>query len=110
LARASFFRKRYFKMKTLSEISETLKDNKVFLRENYRVKNIGIFGSYLRGEDNKGSDLDILVDFEAPVTLIEFISLENYLSDLLGVSVDLVMKSALRPRIGENILREVVFV
>ena len=72
------------------------------------MKSIGVFGSYIRGEEKEKSDLDILVEFEEPVSLLKFIELENYLSDSIGVKVDLVMKSALKPRIGKRILEEVV--
>ncbi|MCS6937353.1 MAG: nucleotidyltransferase family protein [Candidatus Bipolaricaulota bacterium] len=80
------------------------------LREKYRVKSLGIFGSYVRGDQRKKSDLDILVEFLEPPSLFTLIELENYLSDLLGMKVDLVMKSALKPRIGQHVLREVVMV
>jgi len=65
----------------------------------------------VRGEAKEESDLDILVEFEpdAEISLLEFVELENYLSDLLGVKVDLVEKSALKPRIGKRILSEVVY-
>lgn len=69
---------------------------------------MGIFGSYIKGEEKEKSDLDILVEFEEPVSPLKFIGLENCLSDSIGVKVDLVMKSALKPRIGKHILKEVV--
>ena len=80
-------------------------------KEKYGSKEIGIFGSYLRGEAKKESDIDILVEFnpDAKISLLDFVELENYLSDLLGVKVDLVEKSALKPRIGKQILSEVVY-
>ena len=71
---------------------------------------MGVFGSYTRDEQSPSSDLDLLVTFHEPPSLLRFIELENYLSDLLGVKVDLVMKDALKPRIGERILNEVVTV
>lgn len=80
------------------------------LRERYGVRTLGLFGSYLRGEQRRGSDLDILVEFERTPTFFRFIELEDHLAGLLGVNVDLVMKSALKPRIGERILAEVVAV
>jgi hypothetical protein len=67
-----------------------------------------LFGSYVRHEESKNSDLDILVTFTKPPSLFKLIRLENHLSDLLGVKVDLVMKDSLKPAIGRNILREVV--
>jgi predicted nucleotidyltransferase len=74
------------------------------------VKTIGVFGSYVRGEQKRGSDVDVLVEFEEPVGLFEFMDLEDYLSELLGVKVDLVSKKALKPHIGENILQEVIMI
>ena len=96
---------------SLDEIKGILKKHKEELKEKYRVKEIGIFGSYLRGEAKKESDLDILVEFEpdAKISLLDFVELENYLSDLLEVKVDLVEKSALKPRISKHILSEVVY-
>ena len=96
-------------MKSVEEIKRTIQEYKGFLRQKYGVKEIGIFGSFVREEEKEGSDLDILVEFERSLGLLKFINLENYLSDLLGVKVDLVMKSALKPRIGKHILREVVY-
>lgn len=77
------------------------------IKEKYSVSYLGIFGSYVRGEQTSDSDLDILVEFVEKPGLFEYIELEDYLSDLLGVKVDLVMKSALKPNIGKRILNEV---
>jgi hypothetical protein len=96
--------------KTAEEIRRILEAHKEKLHQGYYVKEIGIFGSYLRGEQKKTSDVDILVEFERPIGLIEFVRLKNHLSDLLEVNVDLVMKKALRPRIGQRILSEVLYV
>jgi uncharacterized protein len=76
----------------------------------YNVSYLGIFGSYVRGEQEPESDLDILVEFEEAPSFFEYIRLEDYLSEILGVKVDLVMKSALKPAIGKHILEEVVAV
>jgi len=97
-------------MKKIEEIKKKLAELKPSLKEEFKVQSIGVFGSYLRGEEKKGSDLDVLVEFEesAGLSLLDFIGLENYLSDALGVKVDLVEKSALKPRIGKHILEEVV--
>jgi predicted nucleotidyltransferase len=77
------------------------------LKEKYHVSYMGIFGSYIRGKQRPGSDLDILVEFSKTPTIFKFVNLENYLSDALGVKVDLVMKDALKPNIGRHILSEV---
>jgi len=87
-----------------------LRQRKPTLQERFKVKEIGIFGSFVRGEETDTSDLDILVELEKPVGLIKFVGLQNYLSDELGEKVDLVMKGALKPRIKKSILSEVVYV
>lgn len=78
------------------------------LEERFHVRSLGVFGSYVRHEESPESDLDLLVTFEEPPGLMGFLELEHHLSDLLGIKVDLVMKDALKPRIGERILSEVV--
>ena len=79
------------------------------LWEHYGVCFMGVFGSYVRGEQRRSSDLDILVEFDdRPLTLLQFIDLEHYLSDLLEVKVDLVERSTLKPTIGRHILAEVM--
>ena len=95
-------------MKSLDEIQKILKEQKDFLKDKYKVKEIGIFGSYIRGEQKYTSDIDILVEFEKIPSLLKFIELENYLSDILGIKVDLVEKKGLKSRIGRYILQEVV--
>ncbi|MFH1993432.1 MAG: nucleotidyltransferase family protein [Pseudomonadota bacterium] len=95
-------------MKILDEIKKIINEHKLYLEEKYNVKSMGIFGSYLRGEQSGQSDIDILIEFHNPVDLFEFIKLENYLSEILGVKVDLVMKDTLKPRIKDRILREAV--
>lgn len=78
-----------------------------FLREHYGVESLGLFGSYLRGDAGPDSDLDLLVRFHHTPGLIGFVELENYLSDLLGLRVDLVMADALKPNISRRVLAEV---
>lgn len=78
------------------------------LRTRFDVRYFGVFGSYVHGSPRKGSDLDVLVEFSKVPTLFEFIEIESDLSSRLGVKVDLVMKSTLKPLIGRQILAEVV--
>jgi hypothetical protein len=92
----------------LTHIINRLRQALPFLAERYKVRSLGLFGSYVRQSQRADSDLDLLVTFREPPSLLQFIELENYLSDLLGIKVDLVMKDALKPRIGQHILREVV--
>lgn len=74
------------------------------------MKTIGLFGSYVKGEQKDTSDLDVLVDFYEPISLFRFIELEDFLTQQLGVKVDLVMRDALKPRIKDNILSEAIYV
>lgn len=97
-------------MYTIEEIKIILSRNKKELRDNYSVKDIGVFGSRLRGANIEGSDIDILVEFEESPGYFKFLDLEEYLSKLLEMKVDLVVKSALKPRIGKRILEEVEYI
>jgi uncharacterized protein len=94
---------------SFENIKPILKANIDLLREKYSLKTIGVFGSYVRGEQKRDSDLDLLVEFERPIGLFKFLEMEEYLSDLLKVKVDLVSKKALKPRIGRRILEETIF-
>ncbi len=93
-------------IRNLAEIRAELLGRKDALRRDYGVKGLSVFGSYVRGEQRKSSDVDILVEFTRPIGLLKFLKLENELTKLLGVKVDLVTKKALRPRIGKRILKE----
>jgi uncharacterized protein len=93
----------------IDKFRQTLFKHKNELRREYSVKTIGLFGSYVRGEQKKKSDLDVLVEFSKPIGLLKFGALEDYLSGLTGVKVDLVMEGALKPGIGRYILREAVY-
>lgn len=97
-------------MKNLEEIKRTINEQKSSLRERFKVKSIAIFGSYLRGEQNEESDIDILVEFYETIDLFEFVKLENFLSEMLNNKVDLVMKDTLKSRIKDKILREAVVI
>ncbi|BAU22619.1 hypothetical protein THC_0219 [Caldimicrobium thiodismutans] len=97
-------------MTKIEEIKEKIRELKPVLQEKYKVSEIGIFGSYVRGEQKKKSDLDILVDFYEVPDLWSFIELQDFLSKELKVKVDLVMKSALKPYIGKIILQEVIYI
>ena len=79
-----------------------------YLKEKFKVESLGIFGSYVRQDQKPSSDLDLLVTFSDTPTLFQFIELETQLSEKLGIKVDLVMKSDLKPRIKDHILNEVV--
>lgn len=94
---------------SVEQILATLRAHLPELRETYGVRSLGLFGSYVRGQAKKRSDLDLLVEFDdRPLSLFGFIRLERHLSELLGAKVDLVERSALKPAIGRRILEEVV--
>ena len=97
-------------MRDVEDIKGALSQHKTELRKRFKVKTIGVFGSYVRGDQKRQSDVDVLVEFEEAVGLFEFMDLEMYLTDLLGVKVDLVSKKALKQHIGEHILEEVIMV
>ena len=97
-------------MKTFEKLKDTLGSHKQELRDRFKVDEIGIFGSYVRKDQKKKSDLDVLVSFSETIDLFKFVELENFLSDLLGVKVDLVMKDSLKPRLKDRILNEAVYV
>jgi predicted nucleotidyltransferase len=97
-------------MKSLNEIQQTLREQKPYLAEKYGVIIVGVFGSYVRQEQRPDSDLDLLIELDRPpkISLIGLVELEDYLSQLLGVKVDLAIKTNLKKRIGKRILQEVV--
>ena len=97
-------------MKNIQDIKEIISSHMEILTKGYHVKNIGIFGSFVRKEASEESDIDILVEFSQPIGLIEFIRLEEYLHEILGIKVDLVAKDGIKPGLEGHIVREVVFV
>jgi len=94
----------------VSEIKKMIIKELDYLKREFKVKKIGIFGSYVRGDAKDDSDLDILVTVDLSTDLLSFIRLEDYLTEKLGVKVDLVMKDSLKTHIGKEILKEVVYV
>ena len=98
-------------MKTLEEIRKILREHKEELKRKFGVKEIGIFGSYVRNEQTEVSDIDILVDLEKPIGW-EIVDLKEYLEEILGVKVDLVPKGGVirKPLLWKYIKEEVVYV
>jgi hypothetical protein len=98
-------------VKSLAEIKSIIEQHKPELAEKYGVAEIGVFGSVVRGEARDDSDVDILVEFNRPVGLFGFMELEFFLEKLLDArKIDLVTRGALKPRIGRQILSEVVMI
>jgi predicted nucleotidyltransferase len=78
------------------------------LRQRWPIRKLAVFGSVAREDAEPGSDLDILIEFDAPVTLSVFLALEEALSELTGRPVDLVFRSALKPFIGRHVFDEAI--
>lgn len=95
-------------MKTIEEIKKVIGNYKPIIEKQFKVKEMAIFGSYIRNEQEDKSDIDILVEFYEPIGFFTFIDLEEYLEKILGIKVDLVSKNALKPKIGEYILQEMI--
>ena len=91
----------------LPEIKSRLRELMPKLRSEHAVESLGVFGSYVRNEHSAESDLDLLVTFRNIPGLFAYIGLEDWLSDELGVKVDLVHRPNLKPNIGQRILQEV---
>ena len=97
-------------MNQLEELKNVILKNKNRLMENYNLKSIGIFGSYIKGEESINRDLDILVDFSNPIDLFKFLELEEELQNICSLKVDLVSVKSLKPHIGRQILSEVQYI
>ncbi len=97
-------------MRTIDDIKKTIKEYMDVLQDKYAVKEIGLFGSYLREEQKSTSDIDVLVDFEDGADLISLVGLAMFLEEKLGIKVDVVSKRALRKELKEQVLKELVLV
>ena len=91
-----------------AEYARILREHMPDLERDYGVASLALFGSYVRGEEQEGSDLDVLVDFSRPIGMFGLVATERYMSEILGVRVDLVTRPTLRRRIGRAILEEAV--
>jgi hypothetical protein len=92
----------------LDEIKLLINEHQKEIRQEYKAEIVGIFGSYARGEEKPGSDVDVLVNFDTGATLFDLVGLGDYLEDLLGLPVDVISKRALHPRMQDDVLKEMV--
>jgi len=95
------------------EIKKILEKNNNYLRQTFHVKELGIFGSFVKGREkvDNSSDIDILITLgKGHKDFFNYMRLKYYLEDLLGREVDLVTKEAVKPRLKERIFREVEYV
>ncbi|ANE40831.1 nucleotidyltransferase [Fervidobacterium ngatamarikiense] len=98
-------------MKRQEDILKILTEQKQYLVQNFGVEEIALFGPYARGEENEESDIDILIQFkEGYKTFDNYMELKFYLEELFGKTVDLVIKSAIKPRLKPYILEEAKYV
>ena len=95
-------------MENLEEIRRKLEKLREIIKERYKAEVMGIFGSYVRGEQKEGSDLDVLVKFYKGA-MFEFVGLSIFLEEELGVKVDVVPYDAVREEIRERVLKEAVY-
>jgi len=92
-------------------VIKKLKEIKDYLRKEYGVEKIGLFGSLVRNEQNESSDIDLLIEIQTEMlSLIKYMKLKFFLEDILGRKVDLVLKRAIKPRLRERIFREIIYV
>lgn len=96
-------------VKNKEEILETLKKVKSKLKNDYRVKTIGIFGSYISNSQTASSHIDFLVEFENNADLIHLIGLSRYLEELFNTKVEVVSKPSLKEDLKKNILESVIY-
>ena len=92
----------------IAEYRDKLRAHFPELAQRHRVKSLAFFGSRVRGEGRPDSDLDVLAHFQVTPTLFGILALENELSDLLGVHVDLVLRESLRPAVARQVLADLV--
>ncbi|TCK02516.1 nucleotidyltransferase family protein [Phorcysia thermohydrogeniphila] len=93
-------------MKTLQSIIQILQKHEEKLKGKYKIKTLKIFGSYAVGKQTESSDLDVIVTFKEAPTLLEFLSLKEYIENLVKLKVDLVTENAISPYIRPH-LKEV---
>ena len=98
-------------MKTLEKIKHVLAEHKYELSERVHVQNIALFGSYARGDQETGSDIDILIEFNQPIGW-EIVDVHKYLEDILGMKVDLATKRAVirKPLLWQSIQEDLIYV
>jgi predicted nucleotidyltransferase len=92
------------------QIAGALREHLPTLQSRYGVSRLELFGSYVRNDQHSASDLDVLVEYDRTPSLLELVALQDHLSDLLGVTVDLTMRSALRPDVRPYLLADAIAV
>ena len=96
-------------LKNKEKILSTLKNLKDELITNYKVKKIGLFGSYVKNSQTETSDIDLLVEFDEDADLFHLVGLSRYLEDIFDTKVDVVSKPSLKEELKQYILKEVIY-
>jgi len=91
------------------QVLKKLKDLKNEIKTNYKVKTIGLFGSYVNNKQKDTSDIDLLVEFEDIADLFHYIGLSLFLEEYFKKKVDIISKPALKEELRENILQDVIY-
>jgi predicted nucleotidyltransferase len=94
----------------VEDFTAIIREEKEYLQHQFCVGEIGIFGSFTRNEQQADSDVDVLVDFFRPVSLLTIIALENYLSSKFNRKVDVVPRADIRSELRNSILSSTIFV
>lgn len=94
----------------MGPLEESLKKLKPILSRKFKVKRFGIFGSHVRGQARRSSDVDVLVEFSGAIDLLDFVALERYLANQTGARIDLVSIKALRAEFRDAVLNEVIYI
>ncbi|MCI4626774.1 MAG: nucleotidyltransferase family protein [Candidatus Magnetoovum sp. WYHC-5] len=94
--------------KQLDDIKAIINSYKNELMIEHKIKAISIFGSYARGEQGEKSDIDLLAEFDGPISLLDLVGAEQYLSEILKIKVDLIPKTNVRPELREIIFKEAI--
>ena len=95
--------------RSLDMLRARLRAELPYLRRRWKIDQLGIFGSYVRGEETGDSDLDLLVTFTEKPDLFDYVALERHLEDLLGLSVDVGMTTELRPSFRDRVEQDVEY-
>ena len=94
-------------MQSTQEILDTIRQAKRHLSLTYNLRTVGVFGSVIRGEQQDGSDIDVLVDLDLKADLLDLIGIGQYLEEQLHARVDVVPRTALRKEFRDQVLKEV---
>lgn len=95
---------------SLDSVKQIVKANQSDLARHYFVRRLGVFGSVVRGTQHAQSDIDMLVEFTQPVSMFQFLALEDKLTELLGKRIDLATPNALKSAVRDDVLGETVYV